>query len=89
MLFSLANYYKLLAADMKPYARKASETGCQLGSGTYGSVIELKSAGEVVAGKVFKSISSAQTQTVLKKIQKEMMLLLQIHHPNIVESKGV
>ena len=71
---------------MKPYTRKATPTGHKLGSGTYGSVIELKSAGELVAGKVFKSIAS---QTIPKRMQREMMLLMQIHHPNIVESKGV
>ena len=52
-------------------------------------MIELVSAGEVVAGKVFKTISGARIQTVLGKLCGEMSLMMQVRHPNIVESRGV
>ena len=59
---------RALVAHLKPYIRKARSTGLELGSGTYGSVIELVSAGEVVAGKVFKNILGAHMQAVLDKL---------------------
>ena len=71
---------------LRRYVRKATPTGRELGSGTYGSVIELVSAGEVVAGKVFKN---SHMQPVLGKLYGEMILMMSIHHPNIVESRGV
>ena len=52
-------------------------------------MIELVSAGEVVAGKVFKMISGARMRAVLDKLCGEMILMMQIHHSNIVESRGV
>ena len=52
-------------------------------------MIELVSAGEVVAGKVFKTISGARMQTVLDRLCGEMSLMMQVRHPNIVESRGV
>ena len=44
-----------LIHQLKLYLRKAKPTGIKLGSGTYGKVIELTSAGELVAGKVLKT----------------------------------
>ena len=76
-------------AQLKPYTRKARPTGTVLGSGTYGSVIELTSARETVAGKVFKTLSGAHVQIVLKRLCGEMILMMQVHHPNIVQSKGL
>ena len=52
-------------------------------------MIELVSAGEVVAGKVFKMISGSHIRTVLDRLCGEMILMTQIHHSNIVESKGM
>ena len=52
-------------------------------------MIELVSAGEVVAGKVFKTISNAQMKSILDKLCGEMILMIQVHHQNIVESRGV
>ena len=74
-------------AQLKPYTRKARPTGTVLGSGTYGQVIELTSARETVAGKVFKTLSGAHI--VLKRLCGEMILMMQVHHPNIVQSKGL
>ena len=59
-----------------------------MGSGTYGTVIELKSAGEIVAGKVFKT-SSTVDHRVVSKLREELDLMTHIHHPNIVQCKGV
>ena len=68
---------------------KAKPTGIDLGSGTYGRVIELSSASEIVAGKVFKSSSNIYQQTLTNKLFGELSLLTQVHHPNIVQCKGV
>ena len=67
---------------------KGKPTGRELGSGTYGTVIELISAGEIVAGKVFKTSSTIDHQ-VMNKLCGELSLLAQVHHPNIVQCKGV
>ena len=68
---------------------KAKPTGTELGSGTYGRVIELSSAGEIVAGKVFKISSNIDQQTLTNKWLRELCLMAQVHHLNIVKCKGV
>lgn len=78
-----------LVTRLKPYTRNARPTGVELGAGTYGSVIELIHCGEKVAGKKFKISSAAQVQSLMEKLCGEMILMMQIHHANIVESKGV
>ena len=77
-----------LRKALKPYTRKAKPTGLELGSGAYGTVIELRSAGEIVAGKVFKTLSTIDHQ-VTNKLYGELILLAQVDHPNIVQCKGV
>ena len=74
---------------LKPFCRKAKQTGVVLGSGRYGTVIELTSAGETVAGKVFKPTSAAQLQAVDSKVCGEIITIQQLSHPNIVQCKGV
>ena len=76
-------------AQLKPYTRKARPTGTVLGSGTYGSVIELTSAGETVAGKVFKTSSTTRLQAVANRVCGELIMMTQLHHPNIVQCKGL
>ena len=68
---------------------KAKPTGKELGSGTYGRVIELKSAGEIVAGKVFKTSSNVHPRALTNKLIGELSLMTQVHHLNVVQSKGV
>jgi len=68
---------------------KAKPTGKELGSGTYGRVIELISAGAIVAGKVFKISSNVHPQTLTNKLIGELSLMTQVHHPNVVQCKGV
>ena len=72
----------------RPYIRKAKPTGIELGSGTYGTVVELTSAGEIVAGKVFKVSLNTQLQKVMELLG-ELNRMAQVHHPNIVELKGL
>ena len=76
-------------AQLKPYTRKATPTGKELGSGTYGSVIELTSAGETVAGKVFRTSSSVNLQAIANRMCGEMITMVRLHHPSIVQCKGV
>ena len=68
---------------------KAKQTGIELGSGTYGRVIELKSGSKILAGKVFNIPSCIQPQTVVSKLRKEVALMAKVHHPNIVHFEGV
>ena len=68
---------------------RAKPTGKELGSGTYGQVIELLSAGEIVAGKVFKTASNTHQQTMTDRLLGELIVMTQVHHPNIVQCKGV
>ena len=75
--------------QLKAYTRKARPTGVVLGSGTYGSVIELKSAGEIVAGKVFKTPSTDCLQVIGSNLCRELILMAQMHHPSITVCKGV
>ena len=67
---------------------KAKPTGIVLGSGTYGRVIELLSAGEIVAGKVFRTSLTIHDQ-MMNRLYGELTLMTQVHHPNIVQYKGV
>ena len=70
---------------------RAGPTGRELGSGSYGSVIELRTDKELVAGKVFKVAESA-TRLLMPKVDliiKEIKTITDLQHPNIVASKGV
>ena len=75
--------------QLKSYTRMATPTGTVLGSGTYGSVIELTSAGETVAGKIFKMSSTVRLQAIANRICGELIMMTQLHHSNIVQCKGV
>ena len=79
--------YRALVSQLKPFAKKTKPTETVLGTGTYGKVIELKLAGEIVAGKIFRMSSNVRLQT--NKVCGEVMTMLSLHHPNIVECKGV
>ena len=85
----LADLRRALVRQLKPYTRKATPTGVVLGSGTYGSVIELTSAGETVAGKVFRMSSTVRLQAIANRVCGELIMMTQLHHPNIVQCKGV
>ena len=85
----LADLRRSLVAQLKPYTRKATPTGKVLGNGTYGLVMELRSAKKTLAGKVFSMSPTAHLQTVANRMCGELILMAQLHHPNIVECKGV
>ena len=70
---------------------RAGPTGKELGSGSYGSVIELRTNKGLVAGKVFKVSNSATRflMPIVDLIIKEIETITDLHHPNIVASKGV
>ena len=77
-------------SQFKPFTRRAKPTGTELGSGTYGSVIELRSAGETLAGKIFRTtLSKTKLQVNANKVCGEVIMMLQLHHENIVQCKGV
>ena len=78
-----------LMLRLKAYTINARPTGVELGSGTYGSIIELIHCGEKVAGKKFKISSLDRMQAMTDKLCGEMILMMQVHHKHIVESKGV
>ena len=80
---------KVLEDGLKQFTRKASPTSRTLGSGTYGSVIELVSAGEIVAGKVFRLSDTSHLHEIAHKVCGEVITMLQLSHPNIVQCKGV
>ena len=84
-----ADLRRTLVAQLKPHTRKATPTGKVLGVGTYGSVIELTSARETVAGKVFKMSSTAQVLPVALRVCGELSTMMRLNHPNIVQCKGV
>ena len=75
--------------QLRPYLKKAKPTGTVLGSGTYGSVIELISAKETVAGKVFKMSSTVRLQAIADRVCGELIMMTQVHHPNIIQCKGM
>ena len=75
--------------QLKPYTKKARPTGTVLGSGTYGSVIELISTRETVAGKVYRTSSTTRLQAVANRVCGELIMMTQLHHPNVVQCKGV
>ena len=77
--------------QLKPYTRKVSLTGKELGNGTYGKVIELKSfrPKETLAGKIFRMSSNACDLSVVMRIYRELNTMMPLNHPNIVLCKGV
>ena len=65
-------------------------TGAELGEGSYSVVIELKLDGDLsvcLAGKVFKTKSGGVKYE--KKLIKEIEIMLELEHHNIVDCKGV
>ena len=71
------------------YTRRAKPTGKKLGSGSYGTVIELRLDDKTVAGKVFRPLSCINQQTLINKLRDELIVMDRVQHPNIVQYKGV
>ena len=74
---------------MRPKTKQAIPTGTVLGSGAYGSVIELSCEGKIVAGKIFRTLSVDHTTSVQKRIKDELNIMMEVDHPNIVQTMGV
>ena len=91
MLFctQTAEQRKILDKKLRKYIKKATPTGIVLGKGTYGSVKELESNGERVAGKVFNLSSTAMQLSTVLKVCGELTMMMQLNHKNIVQCKGV
>ena len=75
--------------QLRPKTKQAIPTGKVLGSGAYGSVIELKCEGNIVAGKKFRALSVDDTTAVQKKIKDELNIMMEVNHPNILQTMGV
>ena len=79
----------ILTAEVRTlkYTWKAAPTGIELGSERSGRVKELSSAGEIM----FRTSSYAHRQTLTNKLKLcgELSLMTHVHHPNIVQFKGV
>ena len=78
-----------LRRDLAAYTRRATPTGTELGSGAYSRVIELRLEDEIVAGKIFRSLSYIKQQAMINKICDELIVMDRVNHPNIVRYKGV
>ena len=75
--------------QLRPKTKQAIPTGKMLGSGAYGSVIELSCEGKIVAGKIFRTLSPDHTTSVQKRIKDELNIMMEVDHPNIVQTMGV
>ena len=74
---------------LRPKTKKAIPTGTVLGSGAYGSVIELRCEGKIIAGKRFRTLSVDHLTAVQKRINDELNIMMKVSHPNILQTMGV
>ena len=81
---------KQLEEKLKKHHIQCRPTGVELGEGSYSVVFELKLDGDPsvhLAGKVFKTRSSGLKYE--DKLIKEIDIMIQLEHHNIVDCKGV
>ena len=78
-----------LLKQLRPKTKKAVPTGKVLGSGAYGSVIELTWEKKIVAGKIFRTLSRDHKIAVQESIKDELDTMMKVKHPNIVRTMGV
>lgn len=72
---------------MKPLAKKrAHATGIVLGSGSFGTVIEVMVGQEIYAAKRYRTVP---TDNFIRKISLEANILSNVKHPNIVQYYGL
>lgn len=66
-------------------------TGKVIGTGAYGTVIELKYKGLICAGKRIHEtlLQSTQYKSLLQRFEAEYCILAKLRHPNIVQYLGV
>ena len=75
--------------QLRPKTKQVIPTGTVLGSGAYGSVIELTCEEKIVAGKIFRTMSTAHKIAVQESIKDELNVMMKVDHPNIVQTMGV
>lgn len=75
--------------QLRPKTKQVIPTGNILGSGAYGSVIELRCEGKIIAGKIFRTMSTAHMIAVQERIKDELNVMMEVNHPHIVRSMGV
>ena len=89
LLLPPADLRRALVRKLKCFITPA---GAVLGDGTFGSVIELTSAGETVAiGRSSECCSQFNLHAIADRISTELIMMAQFHHTkfNIVQCKGV
>ena len=80
---------KIIETELNTYIKRVTPTGVELGRGTFGSVIELSSDGEILAGKSFKAFSNVKQLSLVAQLCGELNMMMQLYHKNIVRCKGV
>ena len=75
--------------ELKSLVKKAEPTGTQLGAGAYGSVEQVKIEGVLYAAKRLSGEICKNVDKFYKKFFAEFRILLCLHHPNIVQYKGI
>ena len=75
--------------QLRPNSKQVIPTGTVLGSGAYGSVIELRFEGKIVAGKIFRTTSAEHRIAVQERIKDELTIMMEVNHPNVVQTMGV
>lgn len=83
------------APDLEPFlVRSVRPTGRELGSGAYGSVIEVEVAGTLCAGKrihegLISLGSPSEVRRLTRKFVEECQLTSSLRHPHIVQFLGI
>ena len=75
--------------QLRPKTKQVIPTGIVLGRGAYGSAIELRCEGKIVAGKIFRTTSTEHMIAVQERIKDELTVMMEVNHPNIVQTMGV
>lgn len=83
----LSSAGELSQHEMKPLAKKrAHATGIVLGSGSFGTVIEVMVGHKLYAAKRYRTVT---TDNFIRKISLEANILSNLQHPNIVQYYGL
>ena len=83
---TLGEVYK----DLKKYMIDCYWTGRILGKGSFGTVLEMKSkfSSELYAGKQYHDIPRSRQQFI-SRLCGELLIMMTINHPNIVQTVGI